>query len=777
MKNEFDPYRKWLGIPPSEQPANHYRILGIGLFESDKDVISNAADRQMAHVRTFQTSKYSEMSQTILNELSAARVTLLDDAKRAAYDEKLREELSKNEAAVMVKAVVVPVGGVAVGTPAAAPPAAVPVQEVGGRAAPPQMVQPVPAAGGGASWAPARKRKKDSTVLIAILATVVIFLILFLVFVMQSDPGKNEQNGSGKGKIASAPAPVQPKSENGGSGKQEEYDPVKHTQQIEDAMNTPPDGGVTDESDDTGKTDATDTAADTSEDATDEDPPAEPVKDPPKTTTSRESVNVTPEMLRYAAGGLFDTLTVPGREDIPLVEDMGTVLPGTGGAAGIAAPSREITRDAGGARNGVLLATLMEEGKGMKLRKPITKDESARKSYLKYYGGTDETEEAADKGVQWLGKNQSTAKFWNYNHAFLAPGKLRKSSKNPGTMTAPTSATALALLGLLGGGNSPKTGKLRQPTMEGLNYLSSVALPVAPTRNMTTTQVRAFCAPANKGNWTELCLAESSTPYLHAHAWSTAAVCEAYGLVKDSKPSDAVPYGKFAVCLINHVLNRQNISDGGWPSRESTLGTYAYPTSMYSSGDEATVWNLLALKAAKDVQVGDLRRIILANEKAAGYCRMQLGVVDYRLNDAYTGRSSATPWTSRQLSPKMLTSVRNCLLGLRLTGTKLSDKEQAVLEDVCVTLMSKEPSVDDGMSNFLTALLVRDVDPEGWEAWNEKLREMYIEQQEKDRAELGSWYYPMASHEELECGRLYCTVAAILYLQSYYHCPPLSNGK
>ncbi len=54
----FDAYRKWLGIPREEQPPNHYRLLGIGLFESDVDVISNAADRQMAHVRSFQTGRH-----------------------------------------------------------------------------------------------------------------------------------------------------------------------------------------------------------------------------------------------------------------------------------------------------------------------------------------------------------------------------------------------------------------------------------------------------------------------------------------------------------------------------------------------------------------------------------------------------------------------------------------------------------------------------------------------------------------------------------------------
>ena len=54
MADEFDPYRMWLGIPPEEQPPNIYRLLGIGLFEADLDVIQEAADRQMAQRTTPQ---------------------------------------------------------------------------------------------------------------------------------------------------------------------------------------------------------------------------------------------------------------------------------------------------------------------------------------------------------------------------------------------------------------------------------------------------------------------------------------------------------------------------------------------------------------------------------------------------------------------------------------------------------------------------------------------------------------------------------------------------
>ncbi len=90
----MDPYHVWLGIPPEEQPPNHYRLLGIALFESQPDVIATAADRQMGHLRTFQSGKHSTLSQRLLNEVAAARLCLLSPAKKAAYDELLRQQMA-----------------------------------------------------------------------------------------------------------------------------------------------------------------------------------------------------------------------------------------------------------------------------------------------------------------------------------------------------------------------------------------------------------------------------------------------------------------------------------------------------------------------------------------------------------------------------------------------------------------------------------------------------------------------------------------------------------
>jgi hypothetical protein len=93
MSASFDPYHKWLGIPPEEQPPNHYRLLGITLFERDRDVIQMAVDRQMMLLRTLRTGQNAKHSERILNEISVAKLCLLDAKKKVNYDAELREDL------------------------------------------------------------------------------------------------------------------------------------------------------------------------------------------------------------------------------------------------------------------------------------------------------------------------------------------------------------------------------------------------------------------------------------------------------------------------------------------------------------------------------------------------------------------------------------------------------------------------------------------------------------------------------------------------------------
>ena len=91
----FDPYRKWLGIRTVGGPPNHYRLLGLELFESDADVICHAADARIAHVRNFCSGPHQALAEKILQELKTAKATLLDPAQKAAYDRALRAELAQ----------------------------------------------------------------------------------------------------------------------------------------------------------------------------------------------------------------------------------------------------------------------------------------------------------------------------------------------------------------------------------------------------------------------------------------------------------------------------------------------------------------------------------------------------------------------------------------------------------------------------------------------------------------------------------------------------------
>ncbi|HEY2148165.1 MAG TPA: hypothetical protein VGH32_09525, partial [Pirellulales bacterium] len=90
ISTTFDPYYKWLGIPRTEQPPNHYRLLGINLYESDTEVIESASDQRMDYLRTFQNGPVVDESQHLLNQIASARLCLLNPKRKLEYDNALR---------------------------------------------------------------------------------------------------------------------------------------------------------------------------------------------------------------------------------------------------------------------------------------------------------------------------------------------------------------------------------------------------------------------------------------------------------------------------------------------------------------------------------------------------------------------------------------------------------------------------------------------------------------------------------------------------------------
>jgi len=99
MPPRFDPLHKWLGIPASEQPPHAYRLLGIAPLEEDADVIANAADQRMLFIKSLSSGPNATIGEGLLNQIAAARLSLLNPTKKAAYDKALRNYLAGQKSA------------------------------------------------------------------------------------------------------------------------------------------------------------------------------------------------------------------------------------------------------------------------------------------------------------------------------------------------------------------------------------------------------------------------------------------------------------------------------------------------------------------------------------------------------------------------------------------------------------------------------------------------------------------------------------------------------
>lgn len=105
MSDPFDPYREWLGVEDSHRPPNHYVLLGLALFEHDRERIWNTSMGLMASVLEHDPGPHCEDARRIFDELEQARDCLCNPLEKQAYDSRLRERRAGANAAA------VPTGG------------------------------------------------------------------------------------------------------------------------------------------------------------------------------------------------------------------------------------------------------------------------------------------------------------------------------------------------------------------------------------------------------------------------------------------------------------------------------------------------------------------------------------------------------------------------------------------------------------------------------------------------------------------------------------------
>jgi len=93
---KYDLHNELLGIPLVECPANHYRLLGLDLFEADADKIHAAVLRRVAELRKYALHSDPDRVrrvQDLLNEVSRAGTVLESPDGKRAYDDALRKDM------------------------------------------------------------------------------------------------------------------------------------------------------------------------------------------------------------------------------------------------------------------------------------------------------------------------------------------------------------------------------------------------------------------------------------------------------------------------------------------------------------------------------------------------------------------------------------------------------------------------------------------------------------------------------------------------------------
>jgi hypothetical protein len=86
---EFDGYRKWLGISEKKRPPSIYELLSVALDEDDPDVIRAAAQQRRSFVDSKRGEGHDAIVKEILYRICEAETILLDPVMRRDYDRQL----------------------------------------------------------------------------------------------------------------------------------------------------------------------------------------------------------------------------------------------------------------------------------------------------------------------------------------------------------------------------------------------------------------------------------------------------------------------------------------------------------------------------------------------------------------------------------------------------------------------------------------------------------------------------------------------------------------
>jgi hypothetical protein len=339
----------------------------------------------------------------------------------------------------------------------------------------------------------------------------------------------------------------------------------------------------------------------------------------------------------------------------------------------------------------------------------------ARREAAKTLGGSEDSEEAVERGLQWLARNQYPDGHWSIDDF---PGETSESL-GEGSFVSNSAATGLSLLAFLGAGYTHQSGKHQEVVSRGMKWLVEHQKPDG-----------------------DLFADETEFVWFYSHGIASIALCEAYGLTKD--PDLKAPAQK----ALDFIVESQHEEFGGWRYRP-----------QFESDTSVSGWQLMALKS------GEMAGLNVPKEAYAGVSRW----LDSVESKSAAGQFSYHP--TKEVSPAM---TAEGLLMRQYLGAKRDDAPLIAGANYLRTRLPDFGQRDAYYWYYATQVMFH-MQGDHWSEWNNSLRDLLVTTQSRDGAVSGSWDPARPSPDKWASGggRHYLTCLNLLMLEVYYRHLPL----
>ena len=332
---------------------------------------------------------------------------------------------------------------------------------------------------------------------------------------------------------------------------------------------------------------------------------------------------------------------------------------------------------------------------------------NAKRLALLSTGGDDSTEAAVEAALQFLAADQRPDGSWDP----LTSGAGRETQtlgtdRGGAGKRATNGITGLALLSMLGAGNTHLEGAFSSNVHRGLSYLIRSQQPDGSLAGPATVYEATYC-----------------------HGMAALAMCEAAAITGDESAI------RSATAAVQYTLSTQHSTTGGWRYTQGDRGDLSqlgWQAMVLDGGRRASI----PVTAQSMVGAANFLRSVRSGQKG--------GLASYRPGEAPTRTMTAEALATR------------LLLGEKIPTDEIIEAE--------TYLLRQPPGVgkDNYYGWYYTSLALHQLQDDAWQRWNAAMKTHLVAKQMPN----GSW--PTDDEWGGYGGRVYTTATATLCLEVYY---------